>query len=60
MAKATSQFVNCVNQLVYELMLDMTYKIQTLRNAICRRSRLNRLDFACVDFADNSPCGAVG
>ena len=33
----------------------MTYKAQTLRNTTCCSSRLNRLDFAGVNLADNAP-----
>lgn len=38
----------------------MTHEVQTLRNAVCRSSRLDRLNFTGVYLANNSPCCAVG
>lgn len=58
-AKATSQFVNCRYEHLNHRVSSQTYKVQTLRNAICRSSRLDRLDFAGVDLARDSPCCAV-
>lgn len=58
-AKATSQFVNCIREHLNQKASSRTYKVQPLRNTICRSSRLDRLDFAGVNLAHDSPCCAV-